>query len=63
MDSGQLLVEMSRRLELSPKNVPLSYCTVMDFGGFRTALSRNVKRVRVKSKECAIELQHSDGFW
>ena len=33
---------------LSPKNVPLSYYTAMDFGGFGAALSSNVKVVRVK---------------
>ena len=30
---------------LSPKNVLLSYCTVLDFGRFRTALSRNVQGI------------------
>ena len=35
---------------LSPKNVPLSYWTVMDFGRVGTALGRDIKGVRVKSE-------------
>ena len=46
-DSEQPLIEMSRGLGLSAKNVLLSYCTVMDFGGFGTALGRNVRGVKI----------------
>ena len=38
-------MEMSWELGLNPMHVLLSYCTVMDFGGFRTAVCRIVMGV------------------
>ena len=60
-DSGSMMMS---ELSPSPKNVLLCYYTVMDFGRFETALSRNVKRFRVnKTKQvglrklmCSIDL-------
>ena len=40
----------------SSKNVLLCYSTMMNFGGFKTALSQNVKEVRVND-HCTIQNQ------
>ena len=55
MDLGQYMHKnnltwgLMSKFSRSPKNVPLSYYTVMDFGRFGTALSRNIKRIRVEA--------------
>ena len=43
----------------SPKNVLLCYCTVMDIGGFGTALSGNVKGARVNEAVEGVHIRYS----